>query len=56
MSDRNKPKAIEVGELTTIDFDDTEHTYAYAMLIEFDSLEAVREALNNKRVEFTFLE
>ena len=51
-----KARAIEVGTLTTVDCDDTKHTYPYAMLIEFDSPEAAREALKNKCVEFTFLE
>ena len=48
-----KPNAVEVGTITTDDGDGGQHEYKFAMLIEFNSVDDIKAALNAGRVEFT---
>lgn len=58
MSTEQAPRgrAIEAGQITTIDMEGEQVQYQRAIVIEFDSPEQLREAIKTGRVEFTFLE
>ncbi|MGL4233214.1 MAG: hypothetical protein ACRDAM_15960 [Casimicrobium sp.] len=52
----SKARAIEVGQITTLDIDGEKNTHDFRMVIDFDSADALRDALEKKSVEFTFWE
>ena len=47
-------KLIEMGQLATIDDDGTKTEYKMALVIEFDSPEAIRQAIKDGACSFTF--
>jgi hypothetical protein len=49
-----KGRLIEMGELKSADLDGTVHTYPMALLITFDSREAIKQAVNDGICRFEF--
>lgn len=54
MAETTTGRLIEMGQITTMDHDDGRHTYPLALLITFDSREAIRAAINAGQCKFSF--
>ena len=52
----SKPRAVEAGNITSLDLDGTKHVVPMGLLIEFESAEHLRQTIAAGRLEFSFLE
>ena len=51
-----KPRAVEAGCITSLDLDGTKHEVPMGLLIQFESAAHLRQAIEDGRLEFSFLE
>lgn len=49
-----KGRLIEMGEIKSADLDGTVHTYPMALVITFESREAIKKAINDGMCRFEF--
>lgn len=51
-----KPRAIEAGQITSLDLDGSKHVVPMGLLIEFENAEHLRQTIADGKLEFSFLE
>lgn len=51
-----KPRAVEAGRIISLDLDGTKHEVPMGLLIQFESAAHLRQAIEDGRLEFSFLE
>lgn len=51
-----KPKAIMMGQIAVVNFDDEPDTHPFRLVIDFADAESLREAIAKQSVDFIFFE